>query len=90
MTHNQVTETIRPCWYYILVKGCLFWGLTCSLLLAALWHYSGTYPLFEGVLAANPMAAIAGGIYGFGQWGFARHQAFKARLHKKEDDDEQH
>ncbi|WP_273430131.1 hypothetical protein [Chitinibacter tainanensis] len=81
---------LRPCWYYILVKGCLFWGLTCSLLLAALWHYSGTYPNWiEGVWAANPMAMIAGGIYGFGQWGFARHQAFKARLQWKEDNDEQ-
>lgn len=90
MTQNIATPTIRPCWYYILVKGCLFWGMTCSILLAALWYYSGTYSILQGVLAANPMAIIAGGIYGFGQWGFTRHQAFKARLQFEEDNDEQH
>ncbi|WP_410500037.1 hypothetical protein [Chitinibacter sp. S2-10] len=88
MTPSAHNQDIRPCWYFVLVKGCLFWGMTCSLLLALLWNYSGDYTIIDGVLAANPMAIIAGGLYGFGQWGFARHQAFKARQEFKELNDE--
>jgi hypothetical protein len=80
---------VRPCWYWILVKGCLFWGVPCTAILTALWYYSGTYSIHEGVLSAAPMSMLAGGIYGLGQWGFTLLQAVKNRQLSKEENDGQ-
>jgi hypothetical protein len=71
---------MRSCWYWVLFRGCVLWGVPCILLLAALRYASGQTSFMAGVIDALPVGIVGGILYGMGAYGYKSHQAFKQKM----------